>query len=101
MDFLLRAFFIPGKTVKPAPATNTAKTVKSARKEEDMSDLENKDSIPEVAKKQGEKADQLHRQIYPDQYPKEEAKPGEGTPQPSETPKPDETPKPEEKPKEE
>ena len=48
-----------------------------------MSDLENKDSIPEVAKKQAEKADALHRQLYPDQYPdakKEEPKPGEGTP---------------------
>jgi hypothetical protein len=69
-----------------------------------MSDLENKDSIPEVAKKQGDKADQLHRQLYPDQYPeakKEEPKPGEGTPASSETPKPGETPKPEEKPKEE
>jgi len=66
-----------------------------------MSDLENKDSIPKIAKTQGEMADQLHRQLYPDQYPKEEAKPEEGTPQPSETPKPAETSKPEEKPKEE
>jgi hypothetical protein len=69
-------------------------------------ELENKDSIPEVAKKQAEKAEALHRQLYPDQYPKEEPK-GEGTPKEGETPKPGEAakdaepPKPAEKPKEE
>lgn len=66
-----------------------------------MSELENKDSIPEVAKKQGEQADELHRRLYPDQYPKEEPKPAEGTPAPGDTPNPGETPKPEDKPKEE
>jgi hypothetical protein len=61
-------------------------------------------NIPEVVKKQAERADQIHRQAYPDQYPQEakEEKPEEGnTPPEGAAPKPEETPKPEEKPKEE
>ena len=61
-------------------------------------------NIPEVVKKQAERADQIHRQMYPDQYPQErkEENPGEGnTPPEGAAPKPEETPKAEEKPKEE
>ena len=61
-------------------------------------------NIPEVVKKQAERADQIHRQAYPDQYPQEkkEEKPEEGnTPPEGAAPKPEETPKAEEKPKEE
>ena len=68
-----------------------------------MSGSENP-NIPEAVKKQAERADQIHRQAYPDQYPKDqkEEKPEEGnTPPEGAAPKPEETPKPEEKPKEE
>ena len=68
-----------------------------------MNDAESP-NIPDAVKKQAERADQIHRQVYPDQYPPEgkEEKPEEGkTPPEGAAPKPEETPKPEEKPKEE
>ena len=58
--------------------------------------------VPEAVRKQAEKAEEIHRKMYPDQYPqggeqteKETSLP-EGAPKPGEQPKPGEKPKTEE-----
>jgi hypothetical protein len=39
--------------------------------------LENANAIPEAVRKQAERADEIHRQMYPDQYPKPVVSPAE------------------------
>ena len=49
--------------------------------------LENPNAIPEAVKKQAERADEIHRKMYPDQYPKPVVSPAERA---EETPKAEE-----------